>query len=63
VFLNILSSVSEIIGGNFCYMTGQIFVCRLLTGSILAHEMMHAWLRLKGAFIFHGICGVKLGAS
>lgn len=22
--------------------------CRLLTGSILAHEMMHAWLRLKG---------------
>jgi hypothetical protein len=22
--------------------------CRLLTGSILAHELMHAWLRLKG---------------
>lgn len=22
---------------------------RLLTGSILAHEMMHAWLRLKGS--------------
>jgi len=22
--------------------------CRLLTGAILAHELMHAWLRLKG---------------
>jgi hypothetical protein len=22
--------------------------CRLLTGSILAHELMHGWLRLKG---------------
>lgn len=22
--------------------------CRLLTGSILAHELMHAWLRLDG---------------
>lgn len=26
------------------YFTG----CRLLTGAILAHELMHAWLRLKG---------------
>lgn len=26
--------------------------CRLLTGSILAHEMMHAWLRLKGDILF-----------
>lgn len=25
---------------------------RLLTGSILAHEMMHAWLRLKGEHLF-----------
>ncbi|CAL9103954.1 unnamed protein product [Musa textilis] len=24
---------------------------RLLTGSILAHEMMHAWLRLKGMYL------------
>ena len=40
------------------------YVYRLLTGSILAHEMMHAWLRLKGIqpltwcrkfiFLFHG---------
>lgn len=22
--------------------------CRLLTGAILAHELMHAWLRLRG---------------
>jgi len=22
--------------------------CRLLTGAILAHELMHGWLRLKG---------------
>ncbi|KAK7842096.1 protein da1-related 1, partial [Quercus suber] len=26
---------------------------RLLTGSILAHEMMHAWLRLKGLSSYH----------
>ncbi|PPD91589.1 hypothetical protein GOBAR_DD11469 [Gossypium barbadense] len=26
---------------------------RLLTGSILAHEMMHAWLRLKGGYLFY----------
>ncbi|VAH40021.1 unnamed protein product [Triticum turgidum subsp. durum] len=36
---------------------------RLLTGSILAHEMMHAWLRLKGyrtlsPDIEEGICQV-----
>ncbi|GAA0151379.1 actin or actin-binding cytoskeletal protein [Lithospermum erythrorhizon] len=36
---------------------------RLLTGSILAHEMMHAWLRLKGYPNLHpnveeGICQV-----
>jgi hypothetical protein len=29
-------------------MTQDFFTYRLLTGSILAHEMMHAWLRLKG---------------
>ncbi|KAF9622398.1 hypothetical protein IFM89_031201 [Coptis chinensis] len=27
---------------------------RLLTGSILAHEMMHAWLRLEGATLMTG---------
>lgn len=26
-------------------------ICRLLTGAILAHELMHAWLRLKGKLI------------
>ncbi|KAH6761791.1 LIM domain-containing protein [Perilla frutescens var. hirtella] len=36
---------------------------RLLTGSILAHEMMHAWLRLKGyptldPIVEEGICQV-----
>lgn len=36
---------------------------RLLTGSILAHEMMHAWLRLKGfpnlsPEVEEGICQV-----
>ncbi|XP_074557460.1 protein DA1-related 1-like [Curcuma longa] len=36
---------------------------RLLTGSILAHEMMHAWLRLKGyrsldSEVEEGICQV-----
>eukprot|EP00246_Nothoceros_aenigmaticus_P004775 TRINITY_DN1646_c0_g1_i1.p1 TRINITY_DN1646_c0_g1~~TRINITY_DN1646_c0_g1_i1.p1 ORF type:complete len:363 (+),score=16.73 TRINITY_DN1646_c0_g1_i1:392-1480(+) len=37
---------------------------RLLTGSILAHELMHAWLRLNGSFprlpnvIEEGICQV-----
>lgn len=25
---------------------------RLLTGSILAHEMMHAWMRLSGVFLY-----------
>ena len=25
--------------------------CRLLTGSILAHELMHGWLRLKGTWM------------
>jgi hypothetical protein len=30
-------------------LSSDIFVgCRLLTGAILAHELMHAWLRLKG---------------
>nr|CAB3469620.1 unnamed protein product [Digitaria exilis] len=37
--------------------------CRLLTGSILAHEMMHAWLRLRGyrtlsPDVEEGICQV-----
>lgn len=29
-------------------MADNVQKYRLLTGSILAHEMMHAWLRLKG---------------
>lgn len=29
----------------------DFFFHRLLTGSILAHEMMHAWLRLTGLFL------------
>lgn len=38
---------------QYLYMTfpgiiQEFYVYRLLTGSILAHEMMHAWLRLKG---------------
>ncbi|KAI3958220.1 hypothetical protein MKW92_030146 [Papaver armeniacum] len=38
-------------------------VCRLLTGSILAHELMHGWLRLKGyrnlsPEVEEGICQV-----
>lgn len=28
-------------------------MCRLLTGSILAHELMHGWLRLKGTLLLH----------
>jgi hypothetical protein len=32
-------------------MTKGFYTFRLLTGSILAHEMMHAWLRLKGVFL------------
>ena len=28
-----------------------LLACRLLTGSILAHEMMHAYLRLKGILV------------
>ncbi|KAH9663308.1 protein DA1-related 1 [Citrus sinensis] len=41
----------------------NFFVHRLLTGSILAHEMMHAWLRLKGypnlrPDVEEGICQV-----
>lgn len=30
-------------------------ICRLLTGSILAHEMMHAWLRLNGEMLLPAI--------
>jgi hypothetical protein len=29
---------------------------RLLTGYILAHEMMHAYLRLKGTSVMHSYC-------
>lgn len=41
--------------------------CRLLTGSILAHELMHAWLRLDGKHLHiplmsnHIICLHKKG--
>lgn len=30
---------------------------RLLTGSILAHELMHAWVRLDGELATSIICG------
>ena len=34
----------------------EAFQCgRLLTGSILAHEMMHAWLRLNGNLLLEEI--------
>ncbi|KAL2348461.1 hypothetical protein Fmac_002461 [Flemingia macrophylla] len=41
---------------------------RLLTGSILAHEMMHAWLRLKGypnlsPEVEEGICQIESDTS
>ncbi|KAF7138100.1 hypothetical protein RHSIM_Rhsim07G0234900 [Rhododendron simsii] len=41
----------------------QHFISRLLTGSILAHEMMHAWLRIRGyrtlsQDVEEGICQV-----
>ena len=42
---------------NIClrvlYMTLDFSMYRLLTGSILAHEMMHAWLRLNGLSSYH----------
>lgn len=38
--------------GFQCLLPQDFFVHRLLTGSILAHEMMHAWLRLKGFICF-----------
>lgn len=31
---------------------GHMALCRLLTGAILAHELMHGWLRLKGILPF-----------
>jgi len=37
---------------NLRYIIQGFYIYRLLTGSILAHEMMHAWLRLKGTVIF-----------
>nr|GEW33205.1 protein DA1-related 2-like [Tanacetum cinerariifolium] len=35
---------------NFCFSSCRFpfGFCRLLTGAILAHELMHGWLRLKG---------------
>lgn len=30
------------------FLPDIFMACRLLTGAILAHELMHAWLRLKG---------------
>ncbi|KAI4366397.1 hypothetical protein MLD38_022279 [Melastoma candidum] len=51
---------------RFCEVTAILVLYglpRLLTGSILAHEMMHAWLRLKGfrtlrQDVEEGICQV-----
>ncbi|CAK9209543.1 unnamed protein product [Sphagnum troendelagicum] len=72
-----ITTVSEKGGGYFeteskklirhCEVTAILVLYglpRLLTGSILAHELMHAWLRLKGTFpsldnsIEEGICQV-----
>lgn len=33
---------------HLCEVINIPYNCRLLTGSILAHELMHGWLRLKG---------------
>lgn len=60
VFLGIVSCFFSVL--YFCYFylrykwpkNGISFlIYRLLTGSILAHEMMHAWLRLKGGYLFY----------
>lgn len=32
-------------------ISSEIGFCRLLTGAILAHELMHAWLRLTGVVL------------
>ena len=34
---------------SYCF--DIIVECRLLTGAILAHELMHGWLRLKGSML------------
>ncbi|RWW55508.1 hypothetical protein BHE74_00037853, partial [Ensete ventricosum] len=43
---------------SHCYSNPAIHLylesCLLLIGSILAHEMMHAWLRLKGMYLILG---------
>ncbi|RRT59269.1 hypothetical protein B296_00045978, partial [Ensete ventricosum] len=41
---------------SHCYKKIPKFACllKLLIGSILAHEMMHAWLRLKGMYLILG---------
>lgn len=47
-------SVASYMLAEFWFLKRSSYVSspRLLTGSILAHEMMHAWLRLKGALIW-----------
>ena len=42
-----------LISFDICVATKKsLLKYRLLTGTILAHEMMHAWLKLKGTYLF-----------
>jgi len=43
------------------YRSSHILMgCRLLTGAILAHELMHAWLRLNGSiFLYFDPYGIQ----
>ncbi|GJN23930.1 hypothetical protein PR202_gb11625 [Eleusine coracana subsp. coracana] len=52
---------------DYAYQKKRL-LARLLTGSILAHEMMHAWLRLKGyrtlsPDVEEGICQIESDTS
>jgi hypothetical protein len=46
-----LRSCMKFFVATVCIM--YFIACRLLTGYILAHEMMHAYLRLKGTSVVH----------
>ncbi|KAF8018964.1 hypothetical protein BT93_H3759 [Corymbia citriodora subsp. variegata] len=62
--LHMISKPQKLV--HSCNVTAILILCglpRLLTGSILAHEMMHAWLRLEGyptlsPEVEEGICQV-----
>ncbi|XP_074566793.1 protein DA1-related 1-like [Curcuma longa] len=63
-FINLITGPHRLV--RRCEVTAILILYglpRLLTGSILAHEMMHAWLRLKGYHsldpeVEEGICQV-----